>query len=87
LVKQENLLIEEFLNGEEMSFFIISDGQSYKMFGTAQDHKRVFEGDQGKNTGGMGAYSPSRLQSDKLNQKIINKIIEPTLNGLKKPKL
>jgi phosphoribosylamine--glycine ligase len=53
------------------------------MFGTAQDHKRVFEGDQGKNTGGMGAYSPSRLQSDKLNQKIINNIIEPTLKGLK----
>ena len=66
-----------------MSFYIISDGQSYKMFGTAQDHKRVFEGDQGKNTGGMGAYSPSRLQSDKLNQKIINNIIEPTLKGLK----
>ena len=81
--KAENLLIEEFLIGEEMSFFIISDGQSYKMFGTAQDHKRVFEGDQGKNTGGMGAYSPSRLQSDKLNQKIINNIIEPTLKGLK----
>ena len=81
--KAENLLVEEFLNGEEMSFFIISDGQSYKMFGTAQDHKRVFEGDQGKNTGGMGAYSPSRLQSDKLNQKIINNIIEPTLKGLK----
>ena len=81
--KAENLLVEEFLNGEEMSFFIISDGQSYKMFGTAQDHKRVFEGDQGKNTGGMGAYSPSRLQSDKLNQKIINNIIEPTIKGLK----
>jgi len=81
--KAENLLIEEFLDGEEMSFFIISDGQSYKMFGTAQDHKRVFEGDQGKNTGGMGAYSPSRLQSDKLNQKIITNIIEPTLKGLK----
>jgi len=79
----ENLLIEEFLNGEEMSFFIISDGQSYKMFGTAQDHKRVFEGDKGKNTGGMGAYSPSRLESDKLNQKITRNIIEPTLKGLK----
>ncbi len=79
----ENLLIEEFLSGEEMSFFIISDGQNYKMFGTAQDHKRVFEGDKGKNTGGMGAYSPSRLETDELNQKIINKIIEPTLKGLK----
>jgi phosphoribosylamine--glycine ligase len=79
----KNLLIEEFLRGEEMSFFIISDGQSYKMFGTAQDHKRVFEGDQGKNTGGMGAYSPSRLETHELNKKIINKIIEPTLKGLK----
>ena len=81
--KAENLLIEEFLKGEEMSFFIISDGKNYKMFGTAQDHKRVFEGDKGKNTGGMGAYSPSRLESDKLNEKIINRIIEPTLKGLK----
>ena len=79
----ENLLIEEFLRGEEMSFFIISDGKSFKVFGTAQDHKRVFEGDKGKNTGGMGAYSPSRLESDELNKKIIDKIIKPTLKGLK----
>tara|TARA_Y100000768_G_scaffold385324_1_gene371219 strand:- start:230 stop:1489 length:1260 start_codon:yes stop_codon:yes gene_type:complete len=81
--KAENLLIEEFLSGEEMSFFIISDGKSFKIFGTAQDHKRVFEGDKGKNTGGMGAYSPSRLESKELNQKIINDIIKPTLKGLK----
>ena len=79
----ENLLIEEFLNGEEMSFFIICDGKNFKIFGTAQDHKRVLEGDRGKNTGGMGAYSPSRLETDELNQKIINKIIKPTLAGLK----
>ena len=75
----KNILIEEFLDGEEMSFFIISDGETYYQFGTAQDHKRVFEGDKGKNTGGMGAYSPSRLESKILNQKILNKIIEPTL--------
>ena len=81
--KAENLLIEEFLTGEEMSFFIISDGKSYKMFGTAQDHKRVLEGDKGKNTGGMGAYSPSRLETNILNLKIIKKIIEPTLKGLR----
>ena len=81
--KAENLLIEEFLTGEEMSFFIISDGKNYKMFGTAQDHKRVFEGDKGKNTGGMGAYSPSRLETKNLSLKIIKKIIEPTLEGLK----
>ena len=79
----KNLLIEEFLEGEEMSFFIISDGKSIKNFETAQDHKRVFEGDKGKNTGGMGAYSPSRLITRELEEKIINKIIKPTLQGLK----
>ena len=80
--KAENLLIEEFLIGEEMSFFTIHDGKNFKTFGTAQDHKRVLEGDKGKNTGGMGAYSPSRLISPTLEEKIINKIIKPTLNGL-----
>jgi len=80
--KAKNILIEEFLKGEEMSFFIISDGKHYKYFGTAQDHKRVFEGDKGKNTGGMGAYSPSRLESKNLNKKIIDKIIKPTLKAL-----
>jgi len=79
----ENVLIEEFLDGEEMSFFIISDGKTFYEFGTAQDHKRVGEGDQGKNTGGMGAYSPSRLENKILNKKIIDKIINPTLKGLK----
>ena len=81
--KAKNLLIEEFLEGEEMSFFIISDGKNIKNFETAQDHKRVFEGDKGKNTGGMGAYSPSRLITHELEEKIINKIIKPTLQGLK----
>ncbi len=79
----KNVLIEEFLKGEEMSFFILSDGKTYKQFGTAQDHKRVFEGDKGKNTGGMGAYSPSRLENENLDKKILKKIIEPTLKGLK----
>ena len=79
----EHLLIEEFLVGEEMSFFIISDGETFYEFGTAQDHKRVKEGDRGKNTGGMGAYSPSRLENKVLNNKIIDKIINPTLKGLK----
>ena len=80
--KARCLLIEEFLEGEEMSFFIISDGITIKTFGTAQDHKRVLEGDKGKNTGGMGAYSPSRLINDELEKKIIDKIITPTLKGL-----
>ena len=78
----KNILIEEFLEGEEMSFFIISDGKTFKCFSTAQDHKRVFEGDKGKNTGGMGAYSPSRLISEELEEKILKKIIKPTILGL-----
>ena len=80
--KAEKILIEEFLDGEEMSYFIISDGKNYKKFQTAQDHKRVFEGDTGKNTGGMGAYSPSKLINIELENKILQKIIEPTLKGL-----
>ena len=78
----KNVLIEEFLKGEEMSYFIISDGTTIKSFETAQDHKRVLEGDNGKNTGGMGAYSPSRLISNDLENKILDKIIKPTLKGL-----
>ena len=81
--KAENLLIEEFLDGEEMSFFTIHDGKTFQNFGTAQDHKRALEDDKGKNTGGMGAYSPSRLLNDELEKKIIKKIIEPTLKGLR----
>tara|TARA_B100000700_G_C14993721_1_gene832659 strand:+ start:37 stop:1299 length:1263 start_codon:yes stop_codon:yes gene_type:complete len=77
-----NVLIEEFLIGEEMSYFIITDGKSIKKFQTAQDHKRVLEGDKGKNTGGMGAYSPSRLINKDLDEKIINKIIKPTIQAL-----
>jgi phosphoribosylamine--glycine ligase len=79
----ENLLIEEFLEGEEMSYFVISDGKTIKNFQTAQDHKRVLEGDRGKNTGGMGAYSPSRLINNDLEKKILDKIIKPTIKGLR----
>ena len=81
--KAKEVLIEEFLEGEEMSFFIISDGKTFKKFGSAQDHKRVLEGDKGKNTGGMGAYSPSRLENEILDKKILEKIIKPTIKGLK----
>ena len=81
--KANQILIEAFIDGEEMSYFIISDGKNYKKFQTAQDHKRLNEGDTGKNTGGMGAYSPSRLINDELDKKIIERIIEPTLKGLR----
>ena len=78
----KNILIEEFLQGEEMSYFLISDGKTIKKFQTAQDHKRVLEGDKGKNTGGMGAYSPSLLLNNEMDKKIMTKIINPTIKGL-----
>ena len=65
-----------------MSFFVICDGKNFKIFETAQDHKRVHEGDMGKNTGGMGAYSPSGLINKNLEKKIIDKIISPTLKAI-----
>ena len=77
------ILIEEFLEGEEMSYFVISDGKTFKKFNTAQDHKRVGEGDKGKNTGGMGAYSPSGLINNDLDFKIIEKVIKPTFEAIK----
>ena len=85
--KANQVLFEEYLDGEEMSFFIISDGSSFKLFNTAQDHKKLNEGDKGPNTGGMGAYTPSRLETQSLNRKIIKKIIEPTLSALKEKKI
>ena len=78
------VVLEEFLEGEELSYFIIVDENSYHFFGSAQDHKRVGEGDTGPNTGGMGAYSPAPLLTNQLENKIKKKIIEPTLKAIKK---
>ena len=78
------VVLEEFLEGEELSYFAIVDENSYIFFGSAQDHKRVGEGDTGPNTGGMGAYSPAPLLTNKLEEKIKKKIIEPTLKAMKK---
>ena len=78
----KNVLIEEFLKGDEMSFFVICDGKNFQNFQTAQDHKSAFEGDKGNNTGGMGAYSPSGLIDNDLEKKIIDKIIIPTLKAV-----
>jgi phosphoribosylamine---glycine ligase len=82
----KKLILEEFLDGEELSYFIIADKNSFSFIGSAQDHKRVGEKDTGLNTGGMGAYSPAPILNKKLEKKIINKIIKPTLNELKKRK-
>jgi len=80
----KKLILEEFLNGEEVSYFLIVDKKGYKFFGSAQDHKRVGERDKGPNTGGMGAFSPAPIINKKLESKILKKIINPTLLALKK---
>ena len=80
----QSVLIEEFLDGEEVSYFAISDGENILPLMGAQDHKRLLDGDKGPNTGGMGAYCPPPILTRKLENKIINLILEPTLSGLKK---
>ena len=77
------LVIEEFMEGEEVSVFAICDGESYKVIGNAQDHKRIGEDDTGLNTGGMGAYSPAPIATKELLEKIELEIIEPTILGMK----
>jgi phosphoribosylamine---glycine ligase len=80
------LVLEEFLEGEEASYFLIINNNTYKFFGTAQDHKHVKENDKGPNTGGMGAFSPSPIINKLIEKKIIDKIVKPTLQALKKKK-
>ncbi len=79
----KKVVLEEFLVGEELSYFLVVDDNTYHFFGSAQDHKRVGEGDKGPNTGGMGAYSPAPLLTLQLEKKIKKKIIEPTLKAMK----
>ena len=82
----KKLILEEFIDGEEVSYFLVVDKTSFKFFGSAQDHKRVYENDRGPNTGGMGAYSPAPIIKKSLEKKIISKIVRPTLLALKKRK-
>ncbi len=76
------VVIEEFLDGEEASFFALCDGETAVPFGTAQDHKRVGDGDTGANTGGMGAYSPAPVLDAAMSARVIDEIIAPTMNGM-----
>ena len=78
----KKVVIEDFLEGEEASFFVISDGKHVMEFGSAQDHKRAFDNDEGPNTGGMGTYSPAPIVTDFVRKKVMEKIIGPTINGL-----
>jgi phosphoribosylamine--glycine ligase len=77
------IVIEDFLAGEEASFIVITDGETICPLPTSQDHKAVYDGDEGPNTGGMGAYSPAPVVNDALQQKIISEIVMPTIEGMK----
>ena len=76
------VVVEAFLPGEEASFIVLADGENYLPFATSQDHKAIFDGDQGPNTGGMGAYSPAPVVTDSVAARVCREIIEPTLAGL-----
>ncbi len=82
----KKVVLEEFLEGEEASYFLVVDKKSFINFGTAQDHKKVFEKERGPNTGGMGAYSPAPIIDKNLEKKIITRIVKPTLQALKDKK-
>jgi len=78
------VVIEEFMEGEEASFFVLCDGETVLPIGTAQDHKRVGEGDTGPNTGGMGAYSPAPVMTEAVTQKALDEIVRPTMAEMAK---
>ena len=80
----DKLSVEECLKGEELSIFVVTDGEHYKILNSAQDHKRIFDNDKGPNTGGMGAYCPAPLFDDELKEKVEKTIIIPTIKGMKK---
>ena len=77
------VVVEEFLAGEEASFFALCDGETAVPFGSAQDHKRVFDGDEGPNTGGMGAYSPAPVMTPEMSQRAMDEIVLPTVRAMK----
>ncbi|MTI18628.1 phosphoribosylamine--glycine ligase [Rhodobacteraceae bacterium RKSG542] len=77
------VVIEEFMEGEEASFFVLSDGENVLPLATAQDHKRAFDGDEGPNTGGMGAYSPAPVMTDAIIAQVMEEIIKPTVADMK----
>ncbi|MBN2782190.1 MAG: phosphoribosylamine--glycine ligase [Campylobacterales bacterium] len=80
----KKVIVEEFLDGYELSMFAVCDGDDFILLPAAQDHKRVGDGDTGPNTGGMGAYAPTPLVNEELYQKVKDRIIRPTLDGMKK---
>jgi phosphoribosylamine---glycine ligase len=78
----QRIVVEEFMEGEEASVFAITDGIDYDVLAPAQDHKRILDGDRGKNTGGMGAYAPAPIVTEEIMEQVKREIIEPTIKGL-----
>ncbi len=80
----DRIILEEFLKGPEISVLAVYDGESYRLFVPSQDHKRAFDGDEGPNTGGMGAYAPVPFMEERLEERVRREIVEPTFAGMKK---
>jgi phosphoribosylamine--glycine ligase len=78
----DQLVVEEFLSGNEASYFVLADGSRFAALSSAQDHKRIFDGDRGPNTGGMGAFAPSPLITPEMERRVIDEIVQPVLDGM-----
>jgi len=79
----DRVVLEEFLVGQEASYFVLSDGRSFARMSSAQDHKRIFDGDLGPNTGGMGAFAPSPLVTGEVEERVIEEVVQPVLDGMR----
>ena len=79
----DRVVLEEFLVGQEASYFVLADGRSFVSMSSAQDHKRIFDDDRGPNTGGMGAFAPSPLVTAEMEQRVVEEIVEPVLDGMR----
>jgi phosphoribosylamine--glycine ligase len=79
----DRVVLEEFLTGQEASYFVLADGHSFVRMSSAQDHKRIFDDDHGPNTGGMGAFAPSPLVTPEIEARVINEVVEPVLDGMR----
>jgi phosphoribosylamine--glycine ligase/phosphoribosylformylglycinamidine cyclo-ligase len=80
----DEVVIEEFLEGDELSVLTFSDGYTIRSLPPAQDHKRIFDADQGPNTGGMGCYAPTRIAPKQVLEEIDRTIVQPTIDGMRK---
>src|SRR6185503_7387862 len=83
-VSGERVVLEEFLAGQEASYFVLADGTAFMSLSSAQDHKRIFDDDRGPNTGGMGAFAPSPLVTADVERRVLDEIVRPVLDGMQR---